>query len=103
MYADYDQSVKGGWLDEPSSKILSDIDASIAKYGYTVLVIHPQSFAQVSSTGDLTNVVNQTQIARMSDLMDAVSAKGIVSTTFESILKGNPTTIGTSLTINPIA
>lgn len=103
MYADYNPSVKGGWLDEPSSKILSDIDASIAKYGYAVLVIHPQSFAQVSSAGDLTNVVNQTQIARMSDLMDAVSAKGIVSTTFESILNGNPTTIGTSLTINPIA
>jgi peptidoglycan/xylan/chitin deacetylase (PgdA/CDA1 family) len=85
-YTYYDKGAPGGWVDQPIPKILGDIDTAIAKYGYAVMVLHPQSFAQMSANGTLLNLVNQTEIARLSGILDAVAAKGIRSTTFSSLL-----------------
>jgi peptidoglycan/xylan/chitin deacetylase (PgdA/CDA1 family) len=69
----------------PVDKVLSDIDAGINKYGYTVVIMHPQDFKKFVD-GMPTTEVDQTQIDDLNHIIDTQIAKGRTITTFSKLV-----------------
>jgi peptidoglycan/xylan/chitin deacetylase (PgdA/CDA1 family) len=80
----FDYSTNVG-VKVPVDELLSDIDAGIEKYGYTVVVMHPQDFGIVVD-GKPTKEVDQTQIDDLNYIIDAQIAKGRTITTFSKVV-----------------
>jgi peptidoglycan/xylan/chitin deacetylase (PgdA/CDA1 family) len=74
----------GAYTVIPVEKILADVDASVAKYGYAVVMMHPQDFLVVEN-GKYTKKVNAAELADLERLVDSVEAKGLQTTTFYGI------------------
>ena len=86
----YRDFVNGTWIKIPLKEILTAADNNIAKYGYAVIVLHPQDFAQsivtVDKNGKYVNLVNLSEIADLSRLIDSILAEKIHITTFSKIV-----------------
>jgi hypothetical protein len=71
----------------PLKNILSVVDNTIKKFGYSVIVLHPQDFVKTDQNG---NVVNKTlevnQIQNLSRLIDYILSKGIRIVSFSKLL-----------------
>ena len=71
-------------------KILAAVDNSIAKYGYAVIVLHPQDFAKsivaVDKNGQYVNLVDLNEITNLSHLIDSIVSKNIHITSFSKIV-----------------
>ena len=79
----------------PMNEVVNDINDSIDKYGYAVVLMHPQSFIKLDKTGKYTDVVkeniNRAEInyKDMNDLeylIDHIKQKGIEISSFHKIL-----------------
>ncbi len=80
-------------IKTPVQKILSDVDSNIKKYGYSVIVFHPQDFVKTDQHG---NVINKTldlgQVKDLSRLVDSILSKHIQITSFSKLLRDSAVT-----------
>lgn len=74
------------WVKIPISQVLADVDANVSKYGYAVIMMHPQDFAIVSADGKLTKEVDPSQIKDLSILIDSVLDKHLKISTFSRVV-----------------
>jgi peptidoglycan/xylan/chitin deacetylase (PgdA/CDA1 family) len=75
----------GGWVKTPSKDILGNVTRNIAKYGYAVIVLHPQDFAK-SIDGTFTNSIDQNEILDLSKIMDFFSSNNLKITSFHKVV-----------------
>ena len=68
------------------SKFSPTVDNNIAKYGYAVIVIHPQDFVKVSNNGKFVNLVDINELKELSQLIDSILSKNIHITSFSKIV-----------------
>ena len=80
----YDYSPNVG-VKVPVSQVLSNIDASISKYGWAVIVMHPPDFG-VKVNGKSTNQVDQNEINDLNTIIDTEASKGRPITTFSNLV-----------------
>lgn len=85
----------------PVKKILKDIDYNIEKYGYAIIILHPQSFMKIkkglqndqnafSEYREIlkrTEVIDKHQIDRLEFLIQSILAKDIRITSFSKLLE----------------
>jgi peptidoglycan/xylan/chitin deacetylase (PgdA/CDA1 family) len=67
-------------------QILHDVDSNMKKYGYAVIVFHPQDFVKTDHNGKLANDLDQKEIKDLSDLIDSVLSKKISITTMSKLV-----------------
>ena len=61
-----------------TQKILSNVNKNIAKYGFSVIVLHPTDFATFnSSTGNYTNAIDPVKFQMLDNIIDSLEARGI--------------------------
>jgi peptidoglycan/xylan/chitin deacetylase (PgdA/CDA1 family) len=71
----------------PVSEVLQSIDNSIAKYGWAVVVLHPQDFKNISDDGKQTKEINGSALDDLATIIDNVTAAGQKITTFSETLE----------------
>jgi peptidoglycan/xylan/chitin deacetylase (PgdA/CDA1 family) len=89
----------------PINEILKDVDKNIAKYGYAIITIHPQSFMKfkkglendVNAFSEYRDILRKTeeidklQIEGLETLINSILAKNIQITSFSKIVEsGKP-------------
>jgi hypothetical protein len=81
-------------IQTPAGKILAAVDNSIAKYGYAVILLHPQDFAKsmvaVDKNGQYVNLVDLNEITDLSHLIDSILSKNIHISSFSKIVGIEP-------------
>ena len=87
----------GTWIKIPLEQILSTVDNNIAKYGYAVIVIHPQDFVKVSNNGKFVNLVDINELKELSQLIDSILSKNIHITSFSKIVGIRPYYLSASI------
>jgi peptidoglycan/xylan/chitin deacetylase (PgdA/CDA1 family) len=70
----------------PIEQILSDVDSNIKKYGYVIIVFHPQDFVKTDQNGNLTPIVDQKEIKDLSNLINSILSKKIPITTMSKLV-----------------
>ncbi|AIF82392.1 putative xylanase/chitin deacetylase [Candidatus Nitrososphaera evergladensis SR1] len=73
-------------IQQSASKILSDIDSSISQRGWVVVTMHPQDFANFSSSGEALNSVNQNSIARIDTVLNGINSRGYSIKSFNELV-----------------
>jgi hypothetical protein len=84
LFKDY---VRGVWVKTPINKILNAVSANIEKYGYAVVVIHPQDFVKVDEKGKFTNTIDESEFNDLLHLIDSVLSKNIHITSFSKLIR----------------
>ena len=84
LFKDY---VRGAWVKVPIDKILNTVSGNIEKYGYAVVVIHPQDFVKVDGKGKFTNIINESDINDLLHLVDSLLSKNIHITSFSKLIR----------------
>jgi hypothetical protein len=89
------------WSRIPLSELLDIVDNNIAKYGYAVIVLHPQDLAKMGADGKLVNVVDDSEVKDLSNLIDLLLLKNIHITSFSKIVNGmfKSTSVDSSSTV----
>jgi peptidoglycan/xylan/chitin deacetylase (PgdA/CDA1 family) len=77
---------KGKWVSTPLYDIINNVTRNIQRYGYAVVVIHPQDFAK-NMNGTFSNSVDESQISDLSRLMDLLSSKGVHIVPFHKVVR----------------
>ena len=84
---------KGDWIKTPNNVIIANSTNNIEKYGYSIIVLHPQDFALLSNDSRLpnptyANYVNKPELDDLSDLIDTLVSENIRILGFEQVVKG---------------
>ena len=74
----------GTWTKVPISTILDQIDFHVSKYGYAVVLLHPQNFAQMKDNV-FVDTVDENQIRDLSSLIHSIKSKNLKITTFAGV------------------
>ncbi len=74
----------GTWIKVPIPTILNQIDAYVDRYGYAVVLLHPQNFAKLENNV-YVDVVAENEIQDLSSLIDSVKSKNLRITTFAGV------------------
>jgi peptidoglycan/xylan/chitin deacetylase (PgdA/CDA1 family)/3D (Asp-Asp-Asp) domain-containing protein len=82
----YKDFQNGEWIKIPFREILSIVDNNIQKYGYAVIVLHPQDLAKMDKNKTLTNVVDVNETKDLSNLIDSLLSKNIRITSFSEVV-----------------
>jgi 3D (Asp-Asp-Asp) domain-containing protein/peptidoglycan/xylan/chitin deacetylase (PgdA/CDA1 family) len=83
---EYDKGIK-----VPIEKIEGDVTENVARFGYGVIVFHPQDFIQLDKNGKfIDNKIDKNEIKDLSTLIDFILGKGIHIVSFSKITKINP-------------
>jgi peptidoglycan/xylan/chitin deacetylase (PgdA/CDA1 family) len=77
--------LKGKRFEIPIENALNCIIANIARYGYAVVVFHPQDFVQIDRDGNFTDILQQKDIKIVSHLIDSLLSRNIRMTSFAGI------------------
>lgn len=72
------------WTNIPKDKVIASIDSHISKYGYDVVLLHPQNFA-VYVNGQYANTVDKKYIAELTNIIDYAKSKHIKIVTLSDI------------------
>jgi hypothetical protein len=82
----------------PIYQILSDVDSNIKRYGYAVIVFHPQDFVKTDQNGKLSNNLDQKELNDLSNLIDYLLLKEIPFTTMSKLvgIKSTEFTVSTN-------
>ncbi len=71
----------------PINNILSNVDNTIKKFGYSVVVFHPQDFVKTDQHGNVVNSTMDTnQLRDLSRLIDSILSKGIKIVSFSKLI-----------------
>lgn len=76
----------------PINNILSVVDDSIKKYGYSVIVFHPQDLLYTDENGRISSndALNQTEFQDFTRLVETILSKNIQITTLSEIVGIEP-------------
>jgi peptidoglycan/xylan/chitin deacetylase (PgdA/CDA1 family) len=81
----------GKWVKTPLVDILGNSSRNIAKYGYAIVVLHPQDFANTSNgTTMLINSVNNTEVSGLSKLIDNFVSRNVRIMPFHNVISFSP-------------
>ena len=80
-----DDNGNGTWIKIPIQKILSDVDDSINRYGYAVVLLHPQNFAKMENNV-FVDTVDENEIKDLSLLIYQMKSEHLRITTFENVI-----------------
>lgn len=72
------------WNTHPVEELLTRINNSISNHGYAVVTIHPQEFA-ITHNGELTNVLNVTELGKLKKLVDTIIDRNLRIITFKNL------------------
>jgi peptidoglycan/xylan/chitin deacetylase (PgdA/CDA1 family) len=76
----------------PIKNILSEVDNTIKKFGYSVIVFHPQDFVKTDKNGNvISSVLDTNQLKDLSRLIDYILSKGIKIVSFSKLISQNMT------------
>jgi len=78
----------GKWVRTPLKDVLGNTTKNIAKYGYAVVVLHPQDFAKLNG-GETTNPINsvdEKEISDLSNLIDYFLSKNTKIVPFHKVI-----------------
>jgi len=71
----------------PINEILSIVDNTIKKFGYSVIVFHPQDFVKTDQNGNVVNsALDTNQLKDLSRLIDSILSKGIKIVSFSKLI-----------------
>lgn len=73
------------WINIPKDKVIASIDSHISKYGYDVVLLHPQNFAQFVE-GQYVDKTNNVYLDELSSLIDYAKSRHIKITTLSDIV-----------------
>jgi peptidoglycan/xylan/chitin deacetylase (PgdA/CDA1 family) len=77
----------GKWVKTPVDDILSNSSRNIAKYGYAIVVLHPQDFANTTyGTAVPTNSVNKAEITDLARLIDNFLSRNLKIMPFHKVI-----------------
>jgi peptidoglycan/xylan/chitin deacetylase (PgdA/CDA1 family) len=78
----------GSSIKNMVNNIIDDVDDNIKKYGYSVIVFHPQDFAIPDTNGTIADnhSLNATEINDFSQLIDKILSKNMRITTLSAIV-----------------
>jgi len=68
---------------------MNALSANIGKYGYGVVVFHPQDFVKIDGKGKFTNVLNESAIKDLARLVDSVLSKHIHIISFSKLTQSH--------------
>ena len=82
----------GQWVKTPTDEIINNVAKNIAKYGYAVIVLHPQDFASITGKNNTLEVISINSVDRkeISDLLkilDNLSSNNIRIKWFGDIIE----------------
>jgi peptidoglycan/xylan/chitin deacetylase (PgdA/CDA1 family) len=88
FFKDY---VGGKWIKNSIKNIIDSAANNIDKYGYAVIVIHPQDFVRVKNRTSVDKL-DENEIKDLSDIVDSLLSKDITISSFSKItgIKSNP-------------
>jgi peptidoglycan/xylan/chitin deacetylase (PgdA/CDA1 family) len=73
----------------PINDILSIVDNTIKKFGYSVIVFHPQDFVKTDQNGNVVNsALDTNQLKDLSRLIGSILSKGIKIVSFSKLISG---------------
>ena len=72
-----------------SEETMKEINSSMSKFGFAVVIMHPQEFSVVKN-GGYTNEVNSEQIAELKNLLSNIRAEGLRVVSLGNINLGPP-------------
>jgi peptidoglycan/xylan/chitin deacetylase (PgdA/CDA1 family) len=75
------------WEDLPSDHTYAEILRSVVKYGFAVILLHPQDYANKRPGPVFDNVINQTRIHDLELLIDKIQSDGYAMVTLDDIPK----------------
>lgn len=75
----------GTWVKVPIKTISSYVDSDINKFGYAVILLHPQNFAKMENNA-FVDTVDENEINDLSSLMDSIKSKNQHITTFANVV-----------------
>jgi hypothetical protein len=75
----------------PFEQIAMDIDTNIARLGYAIVLIHPDSFIKRDKWGNFNGDIYKPQIdnnemKKLENLIDLIKQKGLIISSFNEIL-----------------
>lgn len=74
----------GTWIKVPIPTLLNQIDEYVNRYGYVVVLLHPQNFAKLENNV-FVDVVDENEIQDLSTLIDSIKSKNLRITTFAGV------------------
>ena len=75
----------GTWIKVPIKTISSYVNSDINKFGYAVILLHPQNFAKLENN-QFVDTVDENEINDLSSLMDSIKSKNQHITTFANVV-----------------
>ncbi len=74
----------GTWVKVPLPTIAKEMDYYVKKYGYAVILLHPQNFANMENNV-FVDTVNESDMHDLSLLIDYIKSQNLKITTFEGV------------------
>jgi hypothetical protein len=87
----YKEYLNNSWFKTPLGVINNTVFSNIEKYGYAVILLHPQDFMKVDEKGNISNVVDENEISDLSFLINYMLSKNISIVPFSKVLQYGPT------------
>jgi peptidoglycan/xylan/chitin deacetylase (PgdA/CDA1 family) len=81
-FKDYDN---GKWIKNSIENIVNNATNSIDKYGYAIIVIHPQDFLKIEN-GEFVDILVPNEIKDLSLLIDSILSRGIDIVSFSKLV-----------------
>ena len=75
------------WVKTPLKDIIGNVTRNIARYGYGVIVLHPQDFAKPVNATTFSNSIDQKEVLDLSKLIDFFVSNNIRIISFEKLIK----------------
>ena len=78
----------GKWIQTPLVDIVGNASRNIAKYGYAIIVLHPQDFANTSNgtSTPFTNSIDREEISGLINLVDYFLSKNLKIVPFHKVI-----------------
>lgn len=74
----------GTWIKVPLPTLLAQIGSDVGRYGYSVVLLHPQNFAKMQN-GMFVDTVDPNEIKDLSSLMDSINSRNMKISTFSGV------------------
>lgn len=86
-----DDNGNGTWIKVPIQTILNNVDDSVNRYGYAVILLHPQNFAKMQNNV-FVDTVDENEIKDLSLLMYQIKSEHLKITTFANVVESQVST-----------
>src|SRR5689334_15116266 len=86
-----DDNGNGTWIKVPIQTILNDVDDSVNRYGYAVVLLHPQNFAKMENNV-FVDTVDENEIKDLSLLISQIKSAHLRITTFTNVIESQVST-----------